>query len=136
MNSVNLVGRLVRNPELRYTNGNNAYVRFTLAVDRRLSKEKRQEAESKNQPTADFISCVAWGKTAETIANYLSKGSQVGIDGKIQTGSYEKDDGTKVYTTDVLVTGMTFVGNKNSINRNTEPEPSGFYPVDDEDIPF
>lgn len=136
MNSVNLVGRLVRDPELRYTNGNNAYVRFTLAVDRRLSKEKRQEAESKNQPTADFISCVAWGKTAETIANYLSKGSQVGIDGKIQTGSYEKDDGTKVYTTDVLVTGMTFVGNKNSINRNTEPEPSGFYPVDDEDIPF
>lgn len=136
MNSVNLVGRLVRDPELRYTNGNNAYVRFTLAVDRRLSKEKRQEAESKNQPTADFISCVAWGKTAETIANYLSKGSQVGIDGKIQTGSYEKDDGTKVYTTDVLVTGMTFVGNKNSTSRNTESEPSGFYPVDDEDIPF
>lgn len=136
MNSVNLVGRLVRDPELRYTNGNNAYVRFTLAVDRRLSKEKRQEAESKNQPTADFISCVAWGKTAETIANYLSKGSQVGIDGKIQTGSYEKDDGTKVYTTDVLVTGMTFVGNRNSTNRNTEPEPSGFYPVDDEEIPF
>lgn len=136
MNSVNLVGRLVRDPELRYTNGNNTYVRLTLAVDRRLSKEKRQEAESKNQPTADFISCVAWGKTAETIANYLSKGSQVGIDGKIQTGSYEKDDGTKVYTTDVLVTGMTFVGNKNNTSRNTEPEPSGFYPVDDEDIPF
>lgn len=136
MNSVNLVGRLVRDPELRYTNGNNAYVRFTLAVDRRLSKEKRQEAEAKNQPTADFISCVAWGKTAETIANYLSKGSQIGIDGKIQTGSYEKDDGTRVYTTDVLVTGMTFVGNRNSTSRNTQSEPSGFYPVDDEEIPF
>ena len=69
MNNVALYGRLVRDPELRYTNTNKAYVRFTVAVDRRMSKEKRQEAESKNQPTADFISCVAWDRTAETIAN-------------------------------------------------------------------
>lgn len=108
MNSVCLVGRLTRDPELRYTTSGMAVVRFTLAVDRRMSKEKRMEAEAKNQPTADFISCTAWNKTAELIANYMQKGSRIGVEGRIQTGSYEKD-GQRVYTTDVVVNQMEFL---------------------------
>ena len=74
MNSVNLIGRLVREPELKYSQSGMAILRFTVAVDRKLSKDKREEAERNNQPTADFISCAAFGKTAEVIANYHGKG--------------------------------------------------------------
>ena len=100
MNNVNLIGRLVRDPELRYSQSGMAVLRFTVAVDRKLSKDKKEEAQRNNQPTADFISCVAFGSTAEVIANYHSKGSQIGIEGRIQTGSYDKD-GQRVYTTDI-----------------------------------
>ncbi|MDO5713240.1 MAG: single-stranded DNA-binding protein [Tissierellia bacterium] len=108
MNNVALIGRLTRDPELRYTPNGYASVNFTLAVDRRLSREKRQEAEANNQPTADFIRIVAWGKTAELIANYMTKGRQVGVEGRIQTGSYEKD-GRRIYTTDVVASNITFI---------------------------
>ena len=139
MNSVNLIGRLTRDPDLRYTQSGIAVVRFTLAVDRKLSKEKRQQAEQ----TADFISTTAWGKTAEIISNYFSKGSQIGIEGRIQTGSYEKD-GQRIYTTDVIVNSITFVGSKNSnsggenqaTSYQEQAEANGFYPVDNDDIPF
>lgn len=139
MNSVNLIGRLVRDPDLRYTQSGTAVVRFTLAVDRKLSKEKREQAEQ----TADFISMTAWGKTAELISNYFSKGSQVGIEGRIQTGSYEKE-GRKIYTTDVVVNSVTFVGSKNNnsgggnqaTSYQEQAEANGFYPVDNDDIPF
>ena len=156
MNNVALYGRLVRDPELRYTNANKAYVRITVAVDRRMSKEKRQEAESKNQPTADFISCVAWERTAETIANYFKKGSPILIEGRIQTGSYTNNEGRKVYTTDVVVNNFFFTGGgqgggqRPQEQRSERPtnsaynqggsfgddDMSGFYPVDDEEIPF
>lgn len=144
MNSVNLIGRLVRDPELKYTQSGLAVLRFTVAVDRKLSKDKRDEAERNNQPTADFISCTAFGKTAEVIANYHGKGSQIGVEGRIQTGSYEKD-GRTIYTTDVLVNSITFVGSKNNSdggnyqNSNSDADnysDEGFFPVDNDDIPF
>ena len=109
MNSVSLIGRLVRDPELRYAQTGTAMCRFTVAVDRRMSKQRRQEAQANNQPTADFISCTAPGATAELIANYHRKGSQIGIEGRIQTGSYEKE-GRTIYTTDVVVNNLTFIG--------------------------
>lgn len=145
MNSVNLIGRLVRDPELKYTQSGLAVLRFTVAVDRKLSKDKREEAQANNQPTADFISCTAFGKTAEVIANYHGKGSQIAVEGRIQTGSYEKD-GRTIYTTDVLVNSITFVGSKNnnsgggnyqnSSNKQDDYSDEGFFPVDNDDIPF
>lgn len=144
MNSVNLIGRLVREPELKYTQSGLAVLRFTVAVDRKLSKDKKEEAERNNQPTADFISCTAFGKTAEVIANYHSKGSQIAVEGRIQTGSYEKD-GRRIYTTDVLVNSITFVGSKNNTdsgnyqNSNSDADDysdEGFFPVNNDDIPF
>lgn len=145
MNSVNLIGRLVRDPELKYTQSGLAVLRFTVAVDRKLSKDKREEAERNNQHTADFISCIAFGKTAEVIANYHGKGSQIAVEGRIQTGSYEKD-GRTIYTTDVLVNSITFVGSKNNNsgggnyqNSNSDADDysdEGFFPVDNDDIPF
>src|SRR5574344_2839770 len=116
-NIVVLSGRLTRDAELRYLENNNAVARFTLAVDKNLSREKRQEMEAKGQPTADFISCQAWGKTAEFINNYTEKGSRIAVVGRIQTGSYEKD-GQMVYTTDVLVQSVEVIDWKNSNFQN------------------
>ena len=111
LNNVVLIGRLTKDPELRYTSGtNHAMCRFTLAVDRGLSKEKRMEMEQKGQPTADFINITSWGKTAELVANYLSKGRQVAIQGRIQTSSYEGQDGKRVYRTDVVADKVEFIG--------------------------
>ena len=145
MNCVSLIGRLVRNPELKYSQSGLAILKFTVAVDRRLSKQKRQEVEANNQPTADFINCTAFGSTAEVIANYHSKGSQIGVEGRIQTGSYEKD-GVRKYTTDVMVNSITFVGSKNnnsgggnyqnSNSKQDDYSDEGFFPVDNDDIPF
>ena len=128
MNNVCLLGRLTRDPELRYTpQGGVAVVRFTLAVNRRLGKEKRQEIESNHGQTADFISCTAWRQTAELIANYCHQGDQIAVEGRIQTGSYEKD-GRRIYTTDVVVNTMDFAsraGGRGWI-RTTEAESSRF----------
>lgn len=144
MNCVSLIGRLVRDPEIKYSQNGLAILKFTVAVDRKLSKDKRQEAEANNQPTADFINCTAFGATAEVIANYHSKGSQIGVEGRIQTGSYEKD-GVRKYTTDVMVNSITFVGSKNNNSggnyqennqSNNNDNYDGFFPVDDGDIPF
>ena len=104
MNSVVLIGRLTKDPELKYLPGNNntAVTRFTLAVDRQLSKDKKAEMESKNQPTADFINITVWGKQAENVQHYTNKGRLVAVSGRIQTGSYDHKDGHKVYTTEVV----------------------------------
>lgn len=143
MNSVSLMGRLTRDPEVRYTaNTQMANARFVVAVNRKLSKEKRQEAENNGYPTADFISCVAWGKTAENIGNYFKKGNRIAITGHIQTGSYEKD-GQRIYTTDVVVDSFDFVESNSSSNINTNQGYSN--PADlgmsgqesfDSDLPF
>ena len=88
MNSVNLIGRLVKDPELRYTQTQQAVVNFTLAVDKGLSREKREDLEAAGKPTADFPRIMVWGKQAENVSRYLSKGSQCAVIGRIQTGSY------------------------------------------------
>ena len=119
MNNVSLMGRLTRDAELRYaSNTEMAILRFNVAVDRRLSKEKRTEAENNNQPTADFINCIAFGKTAEIIGQYFGKGNKIAITGHIQTGSYEKD-GQRIYTTDVVVDSFDFIESNSSSNTNT-----------------
>lgn len=138
MNNVVLIGRLTRDPELRYIPGSGTAVsKFILAIDRGLSKEKKQEMESKGQPTADFIPITVWGKMAENVANYLAKGRLVAIQGRIQTGSYDKD-GTRVYTTEVVANNVEFLewGDKKQDSNDWGSGMDGFHPVDNEDIPF
>ena len=102
MNSVILIGRLTRDPELEYlANTGTPVATFSLAVDKQLSKEKRQELIEKGQPTADFINIVAWGKQAENCANYLEKGRLVAVQGRIQSKSWETENGRR-YATEVV----------------------------------
>ena len=119
MNNVVLIGRLTKDPELRYLPNadNRAVTRFTLAVDKNLSKDKRAEFESKGRPTADFINCVVWGRAGETIAQYVTKGRQLAVQGRIETGSYEAQDGTRRYTTDVVVENFQFIDYGDRQNR-------------------
>lgn len=105
MNAVNLLGRLTKDIELRKTQSGKSFARFTLAVNRRTKNEQGKQE-------ADFISCVVWDKRAETMYQHLRKGSQVGIEGRIQTGSYERD-GQRVYTTDVVVENFDFLESRN-----------------------
>ncbi|MDU1964182.1 single-stranded DNA-binding protein [Staphylococcus sp. HMSC068D08] len=117
MNTVNLLGNLVADPELRGQNSNVA--NFRIAVQRPFKNKQTDEYET------DFITCVAFGKTAEIIANNFKKGNKIGVTGSIQTGSYEKD-GQRVYTTDVAVNQVTFVERKNSnAQSNNQPQQSG-----------
>ena len=113
MNRVVLVGRLTRDPELRTTTSGISQTRFTLAVNRRT-------AGADGQREADFISCVAWRGTAEAIAKYLKKGRELAVEGRIQTGSYDAQDGTKRYTTDVVVDNFTFIGSGSGANTNND----------------
>jgi single-strand DNA-binding protein len=144
MNKVVLIGRLTRDPELKFTPGSgNAVTTFSLAVDRRIKREGQAEA--------DFINCVAFGKTAEIIAQYLSKGRLIGVSGSIRTGSYEAKDGTRRYTTDVYIDEFQFLEKGNGARNNVPSSnsefgvPGGFgadsfetdmTPIDDGDIPF
>lgn len=104
MNKVSLLGRICNDLEVKEA-GDNKYVRFSLAVNRRYENEDGKR-------DADFISCVAWNGSAETIQKYFKKGSQIGISGRIQTGSYDKEDGSKAYTTDVIIEDFDFVDKK------------------------
>lgn len=138
MNSVNLIGRLVRDPNLRYIpNSGTAISDFTLAIDKNLSKDKKAEMEGKNQPTADFVKIVAWGKMGENCANFLSKGRLVGVQGRLQSGSYDDKDGKKVYTTDVVASNVEFLefGDKKQTD-NAMPDIDGFQPTSNDDLPF
>ena len=113
MNKVFLIGRLTKDPDLRYTQSGQAVVSFSLAVDRGLSKQKRQEMESMNRPTADFPRITVWGVQAENVSRYLKKGNQCAIDGRIQTGSYiDKETGKTVYTTDIVAENVEFLGSR------------------------
>jgi len=141
MNSVILIGRLTRDPDLRYLTTGMAVSRFSIAVDKDLSKDKKQEFENKGQPTADFINIVVWGKQAENCANYLVKGRLVAIQGRIQTGSYTAEDGSKRYTTDGVAERVQFLEFKDKqsnqqYNQQAALDVTGFHPVDDEDVPF
>ena len=105
MNKVNLIGRLTADAELRYNDSNIPYTRFNLAVNRNFTN-------ANGEREADFISCVAWRKTAELINKHFQKGSELGASGRIQTGSYDDKDGNKRYTTDVVIEEITFIGSK------------------------
>ena len=111
INRVVLVGRLTKDPELRYTPSGVAMARFTLAVNRTFSNQQGERE-------ADFINCVVWRKQAENTANYLKKGSLAGVEGRIQTGSYEGQDGKRVYTTDVVADSVQFLEPRNSSGGN------------------
>lgn len=139
MNKVILIGRLTRDPDVRYTQDQKAVARYTLAVDRRYKREGEQ--------SADFISCVAFGKNGEFVEKYLHQGTKIAVEGRIQTGSYTKQDGTKVYTTDVIVDVHEFVEKKSassgSASTAAEPAPDvsadGFMSIPDgidEELPF
>ncbi len=121
MNKVILMGRLTRDPEVRYSQGENAtaVARYTLAVDRRFSRNNDEQ-------TADFISCVAFGRAGEFAEKYLHKGTKIAITGRIQTGSYTNKDGVKVYTTDIVVEDQEFAESKNSAGGNGD---GGFAPA-------
>lgn len=111
MNKTILIGRLTKDPEVRYSNGANgstAVARYTLAVDRKFKQEGQQ--------TADFINCVAFGKLGEFAEKYLHQGTKIAITGRIQTGSYTNKDGQKVYTTDVVVEEQEFCESKSQSN--------------------
>lgn len=130
MNKVVLIGRTTKAPELRYAAGTGtAICRFTLAVNRPFKKDE-----------TDFINCVAFGKTGETIAQYVVKGRQVAVTGSIRTGSYDAQDGGKRYTTDVVLDSFEFIGNSdNKVNSGENNPDMGFgdmTPVDDGDMPF
>lgn len=145
MNNVTLIGRLVRDPELRFTPGNGkAVANFTLAVDRGLTKDKKAEFEQKGIPTADFIRIVVWGKQAENCANFLVKGRMVAIAGSIQTSSYKTKEGDTRYMTDVLANNVEFLewgdkkkGESAGPDFSYGSELGDFQSVeDDDDIPF
>ena len=114
MNKVILMGRLVRDPEVRYSQGENAtaVARFTLAVDRRFNRNNGDDNNT------DFIGCVAFGRQAEFAEKYFRKGTKIAITGRIQTGSYTNRDGARVYTTDVVVEEQEFAESKNSSSSN------------------
>lgn len=154
INSVTLVGRLTKDPELRYTTSGVAVARFTLAVNRTFKKEGEQQA--------DFINIVTWRKTAENTANFLRKGSLAGVGGRIQTGSYDGQDGKKVFTVEVVAENVQFLepksqhGNQNGLpqqppqqnyqnnqpqqNPNGQQDPfvsnAGAVNISDDDLPF
>ena len=119
MNKVILMGRLTRDPEVRYSQGSNgeqmAIARYTLAVDRR---GRRDQTSQQSQQTADFISCVAFGRTGEFAEKYLKQGTKIIVTGRIQTGSYTKQDGTKVYTTEVIVEEHEFAESNKAQSEN------------------
>lgn len=115
MNKVILVGRLARDPELRTTGSGKSVATFSLAVDRRYKAE--------GQPTADFFNIVAWGKQAETICQYLGKGRQIALTGRLQSRSYDAQDGSKRYVTEVVLEEFDFIGSKNdSAPQNSQPQ--------------
>ncbi|WP_241475618.1 single-stranded DNA-binding protein [Priestia flexa] len=112
MNSVQLIGRLVKDVEMRYTPSGHANTTFTLAVNRKFKNQQTGERE------ADFINCVAWRGLAETIANNLSKGRELGVIGSWQSRSYEGQDGKRVYVNECVVSDITFIGSKGSNNQS------------------
>ncbi len=147
MNKVILMGRLTRDPEVRYSQGDNsmAIARYSIAVDRRQTKNNN------DGQTADFINCVAFGRNGEFAEKYLHKGTKVLITGRIQTGSYTNKEGVKVYTTDIVVDEQEFAESKNNSGDNggytsgnmSRPEPvgagDGFMNIPDgidEELPF
>jgi single-strand DNA-binding protein len=123
MNKVILMGRLTKDPEIRYTQTSKAVANFTIAVSRRFKKDE-----------ADFINCVAWEKTAEFISKYFSKGGMIAVVGSIQTRTWDDEDGKRHYVTEVVAEEAYFTGERN--NSRPEPQDDRFEPLDDDELPF
>lgn len=139
MNKVILIGRLTKDPETRYSQGQSSTCisRYSLAVDRQFKRDGEQ--------TADFLNCVSFGKQGEFAEKYLKKGTKIAVTGRLQTGSYTDKDGKKVYTTDVVVESHEFVESKKEIDQDTQSSPYGSIGTDgfmnipdgiDEELPF
>ena len=148
MNKVILAGRLTRDPEVRYTQSGKAVASFTLAVDRRFG---RKNAEANGQPTADFIPIVAWRKLAEICGNNLIKGRRISVEGRIQVRSYEAQDGSKRYVTEIVADEIEFLDSRSSVQHEggfgagapapqpqSKPADAGSFgpSIPDEEIPF
>lgn len=146
MNKVVLVGRLARDPELRTTQSGTPVVSFTVACDRRFVRQGEERQ-------ADFISCIAWSKTAEFVSRYFTKGMRIALDGRIQTRSYDDQNGNKRYVTEVVVEEVEFAQSKNegsdahqapaysapqapAVPQAPSADIDGFMPVEEEDLPF
>ena len=126
MNNVILMGRLTRDPELKYSQAGKAYCRFTVAINREFNREE-----------ADFINCLAFGKTAETIAEWLGKGRRIALQGRIQTGSYQNSNGDTVYTTEVVADRFEFVDSARSeTSKNQSYSNNDDFLDDNDDFPF
>lgn len=125
MNKVILIGRLTKDPETRYSQGQNSTCisRYSLAVDRQFKRDGEQ--------TADFLNCVAFGKQGEFAEKYLKKGTKIAVTGRLQTGSYTDRDGKKVYTTDVVVESHEFVESKKESDQETQSSPYGSIGTDE-----
>ena len=122
MNKVVLIGRLTRDPELRYTGNNTAVASFSIAVNRNF-------ANAQGEREADFINIVVWRKQAENVKNYLSQGSQAAVEGRLQTRSYDDNNGQKRYVTEVIANSVEFLGSKNSNNANQSNSSSSEEPT-------
>ena len=148
MNSINLIGNLTKDFDLKYSQSGTAFVNGSVAVQRRFKNQK-------GEYETDFINLKAFGKTAENLANYFSKGSKIGISGSLQTGSYENKEGQRVYTTDVVIEQFTFVesrggntggqtqrannntqANQSSANQTRDPFAGSSIDLTDDDLPF
>lgn len=147
MNNVNLIGRLTKDPEVRYSQNNTAVARFSVAINR--GKDKNG-----NDLGADYPNIVVFGRQAENVGQYMSKGRMIGISGYIKTGSYTNREGNKVYTTDVIATRVDFLGGNDQTRQNPQQQantqqnpqrqnnqqqdnaPEGWERLDDDDIPF
>ncbi len=132
MNSCNLIGRLTADPEIRYTQVDNTMVaQFTLAVNRAYTKQGEERK-------ADFITIVAWGKTAEFCSKYFKKGQQIGVTGRIETGNYDDKDGKRVYTTKVIAEHVDFADSSKNENSSNDPFASNTSQsaITDDDLPF
>lgn len=113
MNSINLIGRLTKDLEIKKTQNGNSFVNFTIAINRTYTS-------ASGEREADFINCVAWNKTAENMFTYLGKGSLIGIEGKLQTRNYEDNNGKRIYVTEILVSNVEFLENKQSNNNQND----------------
>lgn len=138
LNRVVLVGRLTRDPEMRYTPNGVAVANFTIAVNRPFSNQQGERE-------ADFINVVVWRKPAENVANFLKKGSLAGVDGRVQTRSYDNNEGKRVFVTEVVAESVQFLeprgsnkGQESQGNQGGYADPFGGGPVDisDDDLPF
>lgn len=132
MNTVILIGRLARDPEIRYTQSQTAVCSATIAVN-------RGKDSNGNDRGADFIRLTIFNKPGEVFQKYLTKGRQVAVQGRLNTGSYKNKNGETVYTTDVIVEKFDFIGNKQDAQppaADVNDIPEGFEPIDDDDIPF